>query len=255
MQRETGSPRHGWRGDRGRQDRDRTSCRSLTHMIRNSVDHGLEDTAESARAQGKPETGTITLSAAHRSGRVIIEVSDDGGRHQPGEGASHRGGKGIGRPRRDLEPRGDRQPALHARLFLEGRGVGAVGPGRRSRCGAPRDPGARRARHDPIRAGTGHDLHHRPAAHPRRPRRHAGRVRRRDDGSSAVGDPRDAAPVQRDDPFHRPDRTGRRQPRRADSDHRPCRGLRRRPAGPRATATFSSSWNARPDAARRLPWT
>jgi two-component system chemotaxis sensor kinase CheA len=49
----------------------------LTHMIRNSVDHGLEETAERI-AQGKPETGTITLSAAHRSGRVIIEVSDDG---------------------------------------------------------------------------------------------------------------------------------------------------------------------------------
>ncbi|MCU4651583.1 chemotaxis protein CheA [Roseibacterium sp. SDUM158016] len=50
----------------------------LTHMIRNSVDHGLEDTATRIAA-GKPETGTITLSAAHRSGRVIIEVSDDGG--------------------------------------------------------------------------------------------------------------------------------------------------------------------------------
>jgi two-component system chemotaxis sensor kinase CheA len=50
----------------------------LTHMIRNSVDHGLEE-AEARIAAGKPETGTITLSAAHRSGRVIIEVSDDGG--------------------------------------------------------------------------------------------------------------------------------------------------------------------------------
>jgi two-component system chemotaxis sensor kinase CheA len=49
----------------------------LTHMIRNSVDHGLEDTSDRAE-NGKPETGTITLSAAHRSGRVIIEVSDDG---------------------------------------------------------------------------------------------------------------------------------------------------------------------------------
>lgn len=50
----------------------------LTHMIRNSVDHGLED-GPTRKAKGKPETGTITLSAAHRSGRVIIEVSDDGG--------------------------------------------------------------------------------------------------------------------------------------------------------------------------------
>ena len=50
----------------------------LTHMIRNAVDHGIEHSA-SRRAVGKPEEGTITLSAAHRSGRVIIEVSDDGG--------------------------------------------------------------------------------------------------------------------------------------------------------------------------------
>ena len=49
----------------------------LTHMIRNSVDHGIE-TTELRLAAGKPAEGTITLSAAHRSGRVIIEVVDDG---------------------------------------------------------------------------------------------------------------------------------------------------------------------------------
>ena len=50
----------------------------LTHMIRNSVDHGLED-GETRQARNKSVEGTITLSAAHRSGRVQIEVSDDGG--------------------------------------------------------------------------------------------------------------------------------------------------------------------------------
>ncbi|MBW7921839.1 MAG: chemotaxis protein CheA [Rubellimicrobium sp.] len=50
----------------------------LTHMIRNAVDHGLEDAA-TRRAAGKPEEGTITLTAAHRSGRVVIEIGDDGG--------------------------------------------------------------------------------------------------------------------------------------------------------------------------------
>ncbi len=50
----------------------------LTHMVRNSVDHGLEDSVRRIAA-GKPAEGTITLSAAHRSGRVLIEVSDDGG--------------------------------------------------------------------------------------------------------------------------------------------------------------------------------
>ena len=50
----------------------------LTHMIRNAVDHGLEDT-ETRVANGKSDVGMIRLSAAHKSGRVIIEVSDDGG--------------------------------------------------------------------------------------------------------------------------------------------------------------------------------
>ncbi|WP_172330925.1 chemotaxis protein CheA [Mangrovicoccus sp. HB161399] len=50
----------------------------LTHMIRNAVDHGLEKT-EDRLAAGKPAEGLVTLSAGHRSGRVVIEVGDDGG--------------------------------------------------------------------------------------------------------------------------------------------------------------------------------
>ncbi len=50
----------------------------LTHMIRNAVDHGLEST-EKRLAAGKSKHGEIRLAAAHKSGRVIIEVSDDGG--------------------------------------------------------------------------------------------------------------------------------------------------------------------------------
>ena len=50
----------------------------LTHMIRNAVDHGLE-TSEERIAAGKPQAGVVRLSAAHRSGRVVIEVADDGG--------------------------------------------------------------------------------------------------------------------------------------------------------------------------------
>ena len=49
----------------------------LTHMVRNSGDHGLERPAE-RRAAGKPETGRITLNAFHEGGHIIIEVSDDG---------------------------------------------------------------------------------------------------------------------------------------------------------------------------------
>jgi len=50
----------------------------LTHMIRNAIDHGLES-PEKRAAAGKPAEGVVRLSAAHRSGRIVIEVSDDGG--------------------------------------------------------------------------------------------------------------------------------------------------------------------------------
>ncbi|HXY06160.1 MAG TPA: chemotaxis protein CheW [Burkholderiaceae bacterium] len=49
----------------------------LTHLVRNSVDHGLE-TPERRLAEGKPETGTITLIASQQGGSVLIEVRDDG---------------------------------------------------------------------------------------------------------------------------------------------------------------------------------
>ncbi len=49
----------------------------LTHMIRNAIDHGLE-TPEERRAAGKPPEGQLTLAAEHRSGRILIEISDDG---------------------------------------------------------------------------------------------------------------------------------------------------------------------------------
>jgi two-component system chemotaxis sensor kinase CheA len=49
----------------------------LTHLVRNSCDHGIELPADRIAA-GKPETGTITLSAAHQGGSIVIEVRDDG---------------------------------------------------------------------------------------------------------------------------------------------------------------------------------
>jgi two-component system chemotaxis sensor kinase CheA len=56
----------------------------ITHMIRNAVDHGLETPDERLTA-GKPAEGVVRLSAMHRSGRIVIEVADDG--------------KGVNRPR------------------------------------------------------------------------------------------------------------------------------------------------------------
>jgi two-component system chemotaxis sensor kinase CheA len=71
----------------------------LTHMIRNAIDHGLEST-ERRIAAGKPAEGVVRLSALHRSGRIVIEVADDGG--------------GIDRPRvrRIAEERGLINPEL-----------------------------------------------------------------------------------------------------------------------------------------------
>ena len=49
----------------------------LTHMVRNSADHGLES-PEKRIAAGKPEVGKITLDAYHEGGHIIIRISDDG---------------------------------------------------------------------------------------------------------------------------------------------------------------------------------
>jgi two-component system chemotaxis sensor kinase CheA len=49
----------------------------LTHMIRNAIDHGLEK-PEARLATGKREEGLVRLSASHRSGRIVIDIADDG---------------------------------------------------------------------------------------------------------------------------------------------------------------------------------
>ncbi len=49
----------------------------LVHLIRNSIDHGLESKAE-RKAKGKPEIGTITLGARHEGSHILIEIGDDG---------------------------------------------------------------------------------------------------------------------------------------------------------------------------------
>jgi two-component system chemotaxis sensor kinase CheA len=49
----------------------------LTHLVRNSVDHGIE-APEARKAGGKPTEGVLTLRARHESGQVVVEVADDG---------------------------------------------------------------------------------------------------------------------------------------------------------------------------------
>ncbi|HEU4852794.1 MAG TPA: chemotaxis protein CheA [Telluria sp.] len=50
----------------------------LTHLVRNSIDHGIE-MPEARRAAGKTDTGRLFLSAGHQGGNIVIEVADDGG--------------------------------------------------------------------------------------------------------------------------------------------------------------------------------
>lgn len=50
----------------------------LVHIVRNSVDHGIE-MPEERRAAGKPEAGQLTIEAYHKGGNILIEVRDDGG--------------------------------------------------------------------------------------------------------------------------------------------------------------------------------
>ncbi|MDE5966821.1 MAG: chemotaxis protein CheA, partial [Lachnospiraceae bacterium] len=50
----------------------------LMHLVRNSVDHGIEENVEDRTALGKPEKGTITLEARNEGGKVYVSVKDDG---------------------------------------------------------------------------------------------------------------------------------------------------------------------------------
>ncbi len=50
----------------------------LIHMIRNAIDHGIEDTSEERENLRKSSIGTVTLRAYHRGGKIAIEISDDG---------------------------------------------------------------------------------------------------------------------------------------------------------------------------------
>ncbi|MBL1293245.1 MAG: chemotaxis protein CheA [Thiotrichales bacterium] len=49
----------------------------LVHLVRNSIDHGIETTQERIAA-GKPETGTVSLNAFHQGGNIVLEIRDDG---------------------------------------------------------------------------------------------------------------------------------------------------------------------------------
>jgi two-component system chemotaxis sensor kinase CheA len=66
----------------------------LVHLVRNSLDHGLEG-VEERKAAGKPETGILEISARHAGGNVVIEVKDDGRGIDPAKVAAKAAERGL----------------------------------------------------------------------------------------------------------------------------------------------------------------
>ena len=129
----------------------------LTHMIRNAVDHGLE-TPEARVAAGKSAEGRIVLSAAHTSGRVVIEVSDDGAGINRARVLRIAEEKGLIARRHRPDRRRDRQPAVSARVLDRQRGLQPLRSRGRHGCGADRDHDPGRAHLHHLGDGPWHDL-------------------------------------------------------------------------------------------------
>ena len=120
----------------------------IVHLVRNSLDHGLESPEERVAA-GKPKIGTLEISARHAGGNVVIAVRDDGRGIDPERVARRAVERGLitaERGRLDRR-RARRRAALRARL-LDRRG--------HERHLRPRRRHGRRAHHDPRAGRRGH---------------------------------------------------------------------------------------------------
>lgn len=86
----------------------------LVHLVRNSLDHGLE-TPEKRRAANKSETGTLKLNAYHQGGNIVIEISDDGAGLNEDKILNKAIEKGLVDPNETLSPE-----KIHELIFLPG---------------------------------------------------------------------------------------------------------------------------------------
>jgi two-component system chemotaxis sensor kinase CheA len=86
----------------------------LVHLVRNTCDHGIE-MPELRVAAGKPETGTLTLSACHKGGNVVIEIADDGAGLNRDKILRKAVERGLVRPDANLT-----DEEIHALIFLPG---------------------------------------------------------------------------------------------------------------------------------------
>jgi two-component system chemotaxis sensor kinase CheA len=87
----------------------------LVHMVRNSLDHGLEPSEVERKAAGKPLVGTITLKAYHMGSNIVIELSDDGRGLNDEKILAKAREKGLIKP--DHQPSKDE---IHQMIFLAG---------------------------------------------------------------------------------------------------------------------------------------
>jgi two-component system, chemotaxis family, sensor kinase CheA len=102
----------------------------LVHMVRNAVDHGIESPADRL-AKGKPETGQLLLRAFHQSGKLVLEIQDDGAGID-GERLKHKATeKGLLRAGASLSPQQSIELIFHPGFStkaevteVSGRGVG-----------------------------------------------------------------------------------------------------------------------------------
>ena len=140
----------------------------LTHMVRNSADHGLEG-PEERRRNGKPETGKVTLNAYHEGGHIIIEVSDDGNGLAIDKIKAKILLNGLASEVRAGADERAADPAvrLQGRLLHRRQGDQRLRPRRRHGRGQDQHREDRRHRRDALGGRQGHHLLHQDPADPR----------------------------------------------------------------------------------------
>jgi two-component system chemotaxis sensor kinase CheA len=129
----------------------------LTHLIRNAVDHGIES-AEERLAAGKEADGTLTLSAEHRSGRILIRIADDGRGIDRERVLAKAVAQGLVSADAQLSPE-EIDNLIFAPGFSTAASVTSVSGRRRHGCGASEREGSRRSRDDRIPFRQRHHVH------------------------------------------------------------------------------------------------
>lgn len=149
----------------------------LTHLVRNSLDHGIEEPATRIAA-GKSAVGNLVLSAEHQGGNICIEVIDDGAGLNR-EKNSRQGRVARAGGERQHERRRSRHADLRAGLLHRRAGDRRFRPRCRHGRGETEHSGNGRPRRDPFAGRQRHHHPHPAAADAGDPRRHVGQGERR----------------------------------------------------------------------------